>query len=877
MSLKEKKRMKYREFFNKNPYINIESVPSKCVSDLYLSWFRFEWIQQITTEYPLVLGKTIKEAWPSQCDFVSSLCESVRTKRKGWYKSDEYIETIRNGYREEVYFDYTYSPIFKSDGTVCGIINISQETTQRVLNDRRLKTITEIGYRISEVTSLESACYMMTKVLSDNNADIPYSLIYFIEQELNDSSKSLIARLITTTFDDSNKKGRHIPDYFPETHEIIDLAKDADKSYDTYIVLKRMSATYSFLKCKSWPMHLAIKKGHVKVLLKDKSQAVLLSTKISLCEGKVLFAVLICGVNRCRVLDEKYMEYFQLVINQMNKYLLYGASMEEEKKRTKILADLNRQKVTFFQGISHELKTPLTLMLSPLDDVINVCSQETQIMSHLQIVRRNARRLLKLINVLLQFSNIETDQLEAHYCETNIAKFTQELALEFEYVAKKLGLDYVIDIPYPDEFNQALNYKIYLDHDMYETIVFNLCKLECTKAYLECTHNHSIIYRLQRREKDNSPRKFVQPQFIGAYPDQRIVEQVLPEEEINLRKENFEEINLVGILEELEGIQEEANYQADEPEGEVLLEPKSETTIEELEPERNMAEDALTAAAETMTTLTNALGQGGEKSLLKIDFYRGDGTQNPVTWLEELERAAKANHWSPARQLKLALDPTGAFPEAVIIQFFIQGLQPEYAMNVQAAKPAELDDTITEARKWETAIEHLTEQIAKFSINLAEKQAAPSTPTQENLELELEDSTIDPLLESIEENTVISSEPENNNQKEPERTTLNKLIDDLTKTRNWTYFQRDPLTGNTDPEKLQDILTRLRIESREKYREPQKYANQIFQLLQLCELSIFYSTTDITYTNLEEISEEKFSTLMDELYGVFALKMTLRH
>ena len=79
-----------------------------------------------------------------------------------------------------------------------------------------------------------------------------------------------------------------------------------------------------------------------------------------------------------------------------------------------------------------------------------------------------------------------------------------------------------------------------------------------------------------------------------------------------------------------------------------------------------------------------------------------------------------------------------------MVQFFIQGLRPEYAMNVQAAEPAELDDAITEARKWETgrimasahnandanqAIECLTEQIAKLSINLAEKQAVTPTPT----------------------------------------------------------------------------------------------------------------------------------------------------
>ncbi|RIB20530.1 histidine kinase-like ATPase [Gigaspora rosea] len=96
-------------------------------------------------------------------------------------------------------------------------------------------------------------------------------------------------------------------------------------------------------------------------------------------------------------------------------------------------------------------------------------------MPHLQIIRRNARRLLKLINALLQFSYIESNQLKAHYREINIAKFTQELASEFKSMAKTLGLDYNIDIPNPEEFNHAIGDKIYLDYDMYETIVFNLC------------------------------------------------------------------------------------------------------------------------------------------------------------------------------------------------------------------------------------------------------------------------------------------------------------------------------------------------------------------------------------------------------------------
>ncbi|RIB06215.1 hypothetical protein C2G38_2148152 [Gigaspora rosea] len=102
-------------------------------------------------------------------------------------------------------------------------------------------------------------------------------------------------------------------------------------------------------------------------------------------------------------------------------------------------------------------QAPLTSMISPLDDVINACSQES---SHLQIIRRNARRLLKLINALLQFSYIESNQLKAHYREINIAKFTQELASKFKSMAKTLGLDYNIDIPNPEEFNHAIGDKI---------------------------------------------------------------------------------------------------------------------------------------------------------------------------------------------------------------------------------------------------------------------------------------------------------------------------------------------------------------------------------------------------------------------------------
>ncbi|RIB26103.1 hypothetical protein C2G38_2164178 [Gigaspora rosea] len=405
----------------------------------------------LMTKHP-ALGKQVKDVWPEIYETrMNSVFNGVTTTGKGTYFRDDPTILQRDGYDEEAYFSYTYSPIFKSDGTICALWHLAQETTQQFLNTRRLKLLGEFGRFTSNIESLESACHIITKALR-NNKDIPYTLIYFIKHKENTSSEFLIAHLMATTFDNDDKEKRNIPDYLPESHETIDLAKDANKSYDTYIELKRSDATYSFLKCDSWPIYHVIKEGN-----------------------HVLSIVLIYGISRFRALDDRYMEFFNLVTNQIYVLLQHGKSVEDEKNQTKILADMNYQKITFFQGISHELKTPLTLMLSPLDAIINACTQEPLLMSHLQIIRRNAHRLLKLINSLLQFSNIETNQLKVHYRETNIAEFTHELASDFKSMAKTLGLNYYIDIPNPDEFDLALGDKMYLDRDLYETIVFNLC------------------------------------------------------------------------------------------------------------------------------------------------------------------------------------------------------------------------------------------------------------------------------------------------------------------------------------------------------------------------------------------------------------------
>ena len=106
---------------------------------------------------------------------------------------------------------------------------------------------------------------------------------------------------------------------------------------------------------------------------------------------------------------------------------------EDERKRAEALAELDRAKTAFFSNVSHEFRTPLTLMLGPLEDVLGRWSAgaapgERALM---QTAHRNGLRLLKLVNTLLDFSRIEAGRAQASYEPTDLAALTAELASSF--------------------------------------------------------------------------------------------------------------------------------------------------------------------------------------------------------------------------------------------------------------------------------------------------------------------------------------------------------------------------------------------------------------------------------------------------------------
>jgi signal transduction histidine kinase len=155
------------------------------------------------------------------------------------------------------------------------------------------------------------------------------------------------------------------------------------------------------------------------------------------------------------------------------------------------LQEMDKVKTNFFHNVSHEFRTPLTLLLGPLEEVMNSGKSKltTEDVQRLQFSHRSAMRLQKLVNTLLDFSRIEAGKLEAFYQPTDFCKTTIELAANFRSAIEKGGLKYVVKA---DEVLEP----IYLNREMWEKIVFNLL----SNAF-KFTQSGKIEVRLRNKKK----------------------------------------------------------------------------------------------------------------------------------------------------------------------------------------------------------------------------------------------------------------------------------------------------------------------------------------------------------------------------------------
>jgi signal transduction histidine kinase/CheY-like chemotaxis protein len=177
---------------------------------------------------------------------------------------------------------------------------------------------------------------------------------------------------------------------------------------------------------------------------------------------------LVAGLNPHRAANADYRGFVELLAGQVSAAIVRADDFERARARVEALAEIDRAKTAFFSNVSHEFRTPLTLMLGPLEDALAEAGAlpEDQ-RQRLDVAHRNALRLLRLVNSLLDFSRIESGRVQASYRPTDLGALTADLAASFRSATDKVGLGLIVDTP-------SLSEPVYVDRDMWEKVVLNL-------------------------------------------------------------------------------------------------------------------------------------------------------------------------------------------------------------------------------------------------------------------------------------------------------------------------------------------------------------------------------------------------------------------
>jgi signal transduction histidine kinase/DNA-binding response OmpR family regulator len=393
------------------------------------------------TKHPHALGAPGHEVWPEIWHIIGPMLRGVLDTGLATWQDDQLLVLDRNGYLEEAYFTYSYSSIAEEGGRVGGVFSAVHETTQRVIEERRLRTLRDLAARANDAHGARQACEQAAATMAENPIDIPFALIYLVEP--GGESATLMGAA-----------GDVPPKLRPERVRFDEPGG-----------------------ASSWPI-ASVGRSRQAVVVDAREIADLpggywnqppreaLVLPVASAKQDQLAAVFVAGVTPRRALDEVHRTFFDLVSSHIGSSIANARAYEEERKRAEALAELDRAKTVFFSNISHEFRTPLTLILSPTQDALAELTAPRE-RERLDMIHRNALRLQKLVNTLLDFSRIEAGRIQASYEPMDLAAFTADLASTFRSAVEKAGMALIVRC-------QPLPEPVYVDRDMWEKIVLNL-------------------------------------------------------------------------------------------------------------------------------------------------------------------------------------------------------------------------------------------------------------------------------------------------------------------------------------------------------------------------------------------------------------------
>ncbi len=392
-------------------------------------------------KHPASMGEDFRACWASVFSVIGEAYAAA------WSGKSMYLEKMRMfldryGFLEETWFTFSFSPITDESGSVGGLFHPVTEMTSQMLSVRRTKTLRDLAGRTGKAKTSEEAFALSAEVLAESDRDLPFVLLYIVDE-------SGQARLVghTGLQPGTPVSPLHLelraPERPPWSIGGVAATGVAQQIDDTAALLAGMAVgPYPEIPKLAFTL---------PILLPGTDKPA---------------AILIAGVSSRLRMDESYRGFYDLVAATVSTALANARAYEEERRKADALAEIDRAKTAFFSNVSHEFRTPLTLILGPIEDAI--AGQEKALSGEsLEAVHRSALRLLRLVNSLLDFSRVEAGRLQISFEPLDLAVLTGGLAGSFQSLVEGVGMKLVVDCP-------TLPEPVYVDRSHWEKIVLNL-------------------------------------------------------------------------------------------------------------------------------------------------------------------------------------------------------------------------------------------------------------------------------------------------------------------------------------------------------------------------------------------------------------------
>jgi signal transduction histidine kinase len=388
-----------------------------------------------------VLGARSDHVWEEIWPDIGPRIRQVLTRGEATWDEALQLFLERSGFPEETYHTFSYSPVYDDASRIAGMLCVVTEVTDRIIGERQLRVLRDLATQSVTVGSVEETCERICQVLARYPLDVAFGGLYLLEG----SEARRVAQV------------RELPSgVLPEHFALHDASGPwpiaALVATDATQEISDLPATGVQIPAGPWP---------------DPVQRAL-AIPLKGAGTQPLTGFLILGVSPRRALAESYRRFLELVATQSAAAIAAAQAYRAERQRAEALAELDQAKTVFFSNVSHEFRTPLTLMLGPLEQALAGPAENLPARrGELEVAHRNALRLLKLVNTLLDFSRLETGRIRATFEPVDLVALTSDLASLFRSAIEGSGLRF-------DVRCSALPVQPWVDRDMWEKIVLNL-------------------------------------------------------------------------------------------------------------------------------------------------------------------------------------------------------------------------------------------------------------------------------------------------------------------------------------------------------------------------------------------------------------------